>query len=116
MATTIAYRPCGPTTGLSVTASSHAAVQITPTDASASYLMFVNTSNTVDVFVNIGASTTAVTAATVPGDGTTGSLPVPNLGGPIVYPATFTNGSVAVTAIGAAAGPTLITVTPVSSL
>ena len=109
------YRPSGPTLGLSVTGSSHAAVQITTTDGTQpSYALFVNPSTTLTVYVNLGPSS-GVSAATIPGDGTAGSFAL----GPtqqIVMPAPYSSGSFWVTAIASGGGPTLLTVTPVIAM
>jgi len=109
------YRPSGPTIGISVTNSSHAAVQVSTTDGTQpSYALFVNPSTTLTVYVTVG-STSGVAAATVPTDGGAGSFAL----GPtqqIVMPVPYASGSFWVTAIGSAAGPTLLTVTPVIAM
>jgi hypothetical protein len=119
MATSLAYRFCGPTVGLSVAATSHAAVTINATDPSANALLFCNTSTAVVVYVKtastvIGQGTApSAAAATIPGDGTIGDFPI------LAYDDTAIAGMVfpvSVTAIGSAAGPTLFTATPVCLL
>lgn len=112
MAFTPVYRPSGPTIGLSVTASAHAAVQITTSDGTQpSWALFVNPSTTLTVYVALGP-TSGVAAAAAPGDGTAGNFSL----GPtqqIVLAVPYQAGSFWVTAIASAAGPTLLTVTPV---
>jgi len=116
MATTIAYRFAGQTIGLSVTASSHAAVKIDAIDPSANGLVCCNTSTSVVTYIKVASSSNgsnappSAGAATIPGDGTAGDFPI------LTYDDTVIDGlsfPVSVTAIGSAAGPTLLTVTPV---
>lgn len=111
--TTLAYRPAGPTLGLSVGATSHAAVAIV-----------LNTSSEVATFVaclNTGTTTVAIkfgvagAAATLPGDGTTGDYVLaPSMQVPVVLPLpNQVQGSPCqVTAIGSGVGPSLVYVTP----
>jgi hypothetical protein len=119
MATTLAYKFCGPTIGLSVGATSHAAVTIQATDQSANALVCCNNSTAETIYVKIKSSTNGTgviptaAAATIPGDGTEGDFPIlayddTPIGG-LVFP-------ISVTAIGSAAGPILFTVTPVCLL
>ena len=118
MATTLCYKLAGPTVGMSVTASSHAAVVLTEFDnANANAVIVCNTSSTVPVYINIvsgndsNGNPLVAPAATIPGDGTAGSFPI------LTYQSTPINcgyGPLSVTAIGGAAGPTLVTFTPIT--
>lgn len=118
MIITDAIRPAGATIGLSVTASSHAAVTLQAGEPSANGLFLVNPSTTVVVYVNVATSTNggaapSAAAATIPGDGTAGSIPI------LPYQKIILAGlqyPVSITAIGSAAGPTLITATPVQMI
>ena len=119
MPTTLAYKFCGPTIGLSVTGSSHAAVQINTTDPSANAVLFCNTSTSVTVYVKIASSSLgtgtlpSAGAATIPGDGTAGDFPI------LAYDDTPIGGitfPLSITAIGSGAGPTLFTATPICLL
>ena len=105
----------GETIGLSVTGSSHTAVTIKATNPAANALLIHNTSTSVTVYVNTvncapGGSVVTANAATVPGDGTAGSFPVLTYDSGVKIGVRF---PLSVTAIGSAAGPTLITVTPI---
>jgi hypothetical protein len=116
MATTIALRPAGPTTALSVGAASHSAVTITPTDVNAGFASFLNTGATI-IYVRV-ASTNAgtVTAAAIPGDGASDTefvLPA-SMTMPVVYAVPAPAFTVA--AIGSAAGPSLVYIQPVSQM
>lgn len=114
MAFTPAYRLAGPCIGLSVAAASHAAVTVTGTDNSnLNYLLFENTSTSVAVFVTVAGQGQTAAASTVPGDGTAGSITLLPLQSKVIA---CPSGALSVTAIGAAAGPSLITVTPVTNL
>lgn len=106
------FRLAGPTIGLSVVATSHAAVPVAVTsNDNANFVSLLNT----------GASAMAVrlsvagTAATLPGDGTTGDFV---LAGLMVHPVVIPLPSPAgvspcqITAIAVAAGPSLLYVTP----
>ena len=109
MAATNVFRPVGPTIALSVTASSHAAValQFTTSDQ-VNFAACINT-GTVAVAVTFSV---AGTASTLPVDGTPGSFMLPaSMQQPIVL--AIPAGAVQVTAIGAAAGPSLVYITPV---
>src|SRR5262245_11628626 len=122
MSATVAHRIVGPTTLLSVGAGSHAAVTIsgfgpgeTPNAA-----MFVNGGAT-GVVVTIAQ--TNAPASVVPADGaSTGSsnafafvLP-PNTSFPMVVTVPWQGQSFSMTAIGLAAGPVNVTVTPIVTL
>ena len=115
MAFTLAYRVAGASMGLSVVATTHAAVPVTPTDNTLTpFLLFENTSTTVAVFVTVvgvGPNQTHTAPASVlPGDGTVGSICVlPGQAKVLSCPV----GPLSVSAIGAAAGPSLLIVTPV---
>jgi hypothetical protein len=119
MATSIAYKFCGPTVGLSVGATSHAAVTLTATDQSANGIIFCNTSTSLVVYVKIASSTVGSTtapsaaAATIPGDGTAGDFPILTYDDTAITGMTF---PVSITAIASGAGPTLFTATPVCLL
>jgi hypothetical protein len=98
--------------GLSVVATSHAAATITINgNETCNYVYVVNTSTTLYVGVNF---TPTGLAATLPGDGTTGNFVLPPASATIM---TVPNGVGAnplqVTAIASAAGPTVVTVTPI---
>ncbi len=109
MANTSIYRQIGQTVALSVTASSHVAVPIT-TYAN-DVLNFVTCLNTGAVAVAIRISQTG-TAATLPVDGTPGDFLLPAaMNQPIVISIPQKNPQI--TAIGAAAGPSLIYITPI---
>ena len=103
-------RPAGPTLGLSVVAASHAAVALTL--YAGEYPTWVACLNTGPNTVAIKFSQTGV-ASVLPGDGTTGDYILPALmTGPVLLP--LTSLTPYVTAIGSAAGPALVYVTPVS--
>lgn len=127
MAISIAYRPVGPTYALSVTASAHAAVAIVRPARDAPVLCsFFNASTTVDVCIafqplsQTGAAQTFSPALVFPVDGT------PTTWISMVLPANMTqemiisvpngNSGFSLTAIGSAAGPSIIYVTHVSPL
>ena len=115
MAVTPAYRQAGPCVGLSVVATSHAAVALTLFEGSqCNYVLFENT-GTLAAFVNMGttANGQTVAAAAVPGDGTAGGFTVLPGRPKVIACPTF---PMSVTAIATAAGPTLITATPVTNL
>lgn len=114
MSVSIAYRTIGPTTAVSVTASSTASVTVSATTNDVlSFASFINTGS-VPVAVNISPLATAP-AAVLPVAGTpsTSFLLPASMNQPIVLavPSTF-----AFTAIGTAAGPSLLYVTPVIAL
>lgn len=107
------FRAAGPTVGLSVVATSHAAVPIAVVaNDNANFVSVLNT-GTVAVAVRLSV---AGTAATLPGDGTTGDFV---LAGAMTHPILLTLPSPSgvspcqITAIATAAGPSLLYVTPV---
>jgi hypothetical protein len=113
--TTLVYRPAGPPVALSVTASSHAAVSLSDSvNDQANYAACVNTGA---VAVAVTISQTGV-ASTFPVDGTPGNagsfvLP-PAMQVPVVLPLAIGPQAFGqITAIGAAAGPSIIYVTPI---
>lgn len=112
MAQSIVIRPLTATLGLSVGATSHAAVALPANQDQCNYVNVVNTSTTLYVAVTLSA---AQTASTIPGDGTTGSYVIGpnqsvNLAAPIANQA-----SIYATAIASGAGPTLVLFTPIGS-
>ena len=114
MSNTTVLRLAGRTTTLSVTASAHAAVTVSAVGGSvlSNYASFLNTgSNTVAVEVS-PTGITAVTAS-IGADGATGSFILPALMTVPIVLAVPAN-SFQVSAIGSAAGPSLIYVTPLS--
>ena len=118
MPTTLAYKFAGKTIGLSVSNSSHTAVTIQTIDPSANAIVICNTSTTVTVYITALSSPTnaalgTAPASTVPTDGAAGSFPVLAYDDTVIAGMSF---PISVTAIGDAAGPTLITVTPVTLL
>jgi hypothetical protein len=115
MSTSIVVKPIGPTMGLSVVGSSHAAATLTYTGTdTVNWLNIVNTSVTVAVAVKLSI---AGTAAVLPGDGTVGDYLIPPMGNvTLPAPQGQIGSAVQVTAFGTAAGPTLIGVTAVAVL
>ena len=117
---TQAYRLAGPCVGLSVVAASHAAVLVTPTDPSANAVLIENTSTTVAVFATVlggpqvASGVQSAPASIVPPDGAAGSNTILPLQSKVIAVPAGT--PVSVTAIGAGAGPSLITVTPITGL
>jgi hypothetical protein len=113
MANTSVIRIGGKTVALSVTASAHAAVQLTGfTPDQINYVACINTGA---VNVAIKFSQISTDAATLPVDGTPGDFLLPALMEfPIVIACPPVNSQLPcyVTAIGAAAGPSLVYVTP----
>lgn len=106
------FRLGGPTVGLSVVATSHAAVPITVTTND--YASFVSLLNTGAVAMAVRLSV-AGTAATLPGDGTTGDFVLAAaMQAPLILPLPSPAGvsPCQITAIGTAAGPSLLYVTP----
>lgn len=116
MATTVAIRPAGPTSALSVGAASHAAVTITPTEINAGFASFLNTGATV-IFVRV-ASTNAGTvpaAAVIADNGSDTEFVLPaSMTAPVVYAVPQPGFTVAM--IGSAAGPSLVYVQPVTQV
>ena len=112
MATTLVTKLVGPTIGLSVVATSHAAQTITPA-ADTNAVLFVNTSSTLIVYVTVAQNGLTAAASVIPTDGAVGATPIPPLQSLCV---TTANAPISVTAIASAAGPTLLTVTPVSAI
>src|SRR5882672_3300711 len=101
MSEIVVLRQAGPTTALSVVATSHAAVTITPSDPNAGYASFLNTGATVIAVRMTKDGTTP--AATLPGDSTSDTvfiLPA-SMTMPVVY-ATPTGPQYQVTMIGSA--------------
>jgi hypothetical protein len=114
MSNTTVLRLAGRTTTLSVAATAHAAVTVSAVGGSvlSSYASFLNTgSNTVAVEVS-PTGITAVTAS-IGADSATGSFILPALMTVPIVLAVPTN-AFQVSAIGSAAGPSLIYVTPLS--
>ena len=123
MATTVAYKPAGPTYALSVANTQHAAVAVTsPANEAISYAEFVNSGATV-VCVTLAPLPATGTAATptlvFPVDGTptipfSFVLPVTSSGGSTkIVAIPYANNGFSVSAIGSAAGPSIIYITPV---
>lgn len=116
MATTFAFKAVGPTSVVSVTASSTTAITVSPSTVEGSgFAAFLNTGTTV-VAVNITNASITAPAAVLPAAGTPSNV--------IVLPASMNHpvivsvpaGGFSMTAIGSAAGPSLVYVTPVASL
>lgn len=110
MANTVALRKGGPTAALSVVATSHAAVTVSAASTdSANFAAFLNT-GAATVAVNVAPTNAA--AAVLPVDGTPSDVILlpPSMTQPIVY--AVPPGSFSVTAIGSAAGPSLVYITP----
>lgn len=113
MANTSVIRTGGKTVALSVTASAHAAVQLTATTND--QINYVACLNTGAVNVAVRFSQLSTDAATLPVDGTPGDFLLPALMEfPIVLacPTINMQKPCYVTAIGAAAGPSLVYFTP----
>lgn len=113
MASTVVIRNTGQTVALSVTAASTAAVTIADANAEIqSFASFLNT-GAAAVAINIAAAGTAA-AAVLPVAGTPQTVIMlpPLMIAPVIYsvPASFS-----CTAIGTAAGPSLVYITPVGS-
>lgn len=114
MSQTIAYKVVGPSTGLSVAATSHAAVTITPLENTlTNFALFENTSSSLIIYVTVSGGGIAAAASTIPGDGTAGSIPIlPLQSKALAVP----QGPISVTAIASGAGPSLLVVTPIASM
>jgi len=114
MSNTTVLRLAGQTTALSVAATAHAAVTVSAVGGSvlSNYASFLNVgANTVAVEISpVGVT---ATAATIGADGATGSFILPPLMTVPIVLAVPAN-SFQVSAIGSAAGPSLIYVTPLS--
>jgi len=113
MSNTTVIRIGGKTVALSVTASAHAAVQLTGNTND--QINFVSCLNTGAVSVAIRFSPLSTDAATLPVDGTVGDFLLPPLmTRPIVLACPPINMQIPcyVTAIGSAAGPSLVYLTP----
>jgi hypothetical protein len=113
MANTSVTRIGGKTVALSVTASAHAAVQLT--GFTNDQINYVSCLNTGAVSVAVKFSTLSTDSAVLPVDGTPGDFLLPAImETPIVLACPAINGQVPcyVTAIGAAAGPSLVYFTP----
>ena len=112
MSMTPVYAPIGQTTALSVAGTSHSAVTIGPIPGdSMLYASFLNTGSTT-VFVTIAASSAPASTVITDGNAANEIVLPPGMTQPIVYrvpPNTFS-----VTAIGSAAGPSLVYITPVA--
>ena len=116
MAVTLAVRPIGPTMGLSVAATSHAAVTLLFNgNDTCNYVSVNNTSTSVAVAVNLSANGAA---AVLPSDGAAGNYLVPPLEERVIAVPSSLNAAnlLQVTAIGTAAGPSLIGVTPLGAI
>jgi hypothetical protein len=114
MSLTTVIRLVGRTTALSVTASAHTAVTVSAVGGNvlSNYAAFLNAgANAVAIEIS-PVGITAVTA-TVPVDGTTGSYILPPLMTRPIVLAVPAN-DFQVSAIGSAAGPALVYITPVS--
>jgi len=114
MSNTTVLRLAGRTTTLSVAATAHAAVTVSAVGGSvlSNYASFLNVgANTVAVEISpVGVT---ATAATIGADGATGSFILPaSMTVPIVL--AVPANSFQVSAIGSAAGPSLVYVTPLS--
>lgn len=120
MAETPVFRAIGPTHALSVVATQHAAVAVVPTgNDMCNYAAFLNTGpNPVCVVTAPYAATPATPTIAFPVDGTptgSGAFVLPAV---MQYPTVFavpsSNGNgFCISAIGSAAGPAVIYVTPV---
>jgi hypothetical protein len=113
MPQTNVLRKTGPTTALSVANTSHSAVAIAGVSDQTNYAAFLNTGTTT-VAVQLAQSNPP--AAVLPADGASADVIVlpPSMTMPMVV-AVPANGF-SVTAIGSAAGPSLVYITPVESL
>jgi hypothetical protein len=115
MAITTVLRPIGPTTAVSVTASSTSSVTVTATSNDvAVFAAFLNTGS-VPVAVQLAPGSLTAPAAVLPVAGTpsTAFLFPANMIEPIVL--ATPSPTFSFTAIGTAAGPSLLYVTPVAA-
>ena len=113
MAGTNTFHPGGKTLGLSVAATSHAAVSL-GLDKLTDFCAYA-------ACINTGSTTVAIrfskdqTAATLPSDGTLGDFVLPpTMTQPLSIP--IPSDAAYVTAIGSAAGPSLVYVTPLVNI
>ena len=112
MANTLIVRPVGPTMGLSVVATSHAAATLAFTGNDPCIAVeVVNTSATLLVAINLSGNGAA---AVLPGDGVVGNYTLAPLASRVLPVSSgLVNGQLQVTAIASGAGPTQVLVTPV---
>jgi hypothetical protein len=124
MAVSIAYRIAGPAFALSVANTAHAAVAITDsTNDLVTYVSAINRGAT-DVVVSFyplsAAGVAQAPTITFPVDGTPTTIAAhilpASMTQPIVLAVPNGNNGTSVTAIGSAAGPSIIYITPVSIL
>ena len=117
MTTTVALKPAGPTSVVSVTGSSSTAITVSPSTTELSNLAaFWNSSASVTVAINITPSAVTAGAAVLPTAGSptnTFVLP-PAATNPLILE--VPSGGFSVTLIGSAAGPSLVYVTPLASM
>ncbi len=118
MATTLVLKAAGPTYALSVAATAHAAVTITPySNEIVQYVSLLNTGATV---LSVDIDVIADTDVALPADGAAADfwiLPA-SMTQPIVVavPSVGGGATLQVTAIGSAAGPSLLYVRPLSAM
>lgn len=118
MATTIAYRAGGPTYALSVTNTAHGAVAIGAfTNDQLNYVALLNTGSTV---LAVDIDQVADSDVNIPADGASGGywiLPALMTQPMVVSVPAFSLGSpLQINAIGSAAGPSLLYVTPLVNI
>lgn len=112
MAISIGNRIIGPTVALSVTAASTASVPIvTTTNDVTAYAAFVNTGPNAVAVNTSGLATCPPAVLPVPGTPSNVIMLPANMTGPIIYAIPF---NCTVTAIGTAAGPATVYITPVT--
>ena len=123
MSLSVVYRPSGPTAALSVANTQHAAVAITDmTNDVASYASFINRGATdicVAVYPLSQTGTAQAPTLVFPVDGTP-TIPMSfilpaSMVQPLVITVPNSNNGFSVTAIGSAAGPSIMYVTPVTA-
>ena len=114
MSLTTVIRLVGQTTALSVAGTAHAAVTVSAVGGSvlSNYASFLN-AGTNSVAIEISPVGITAVTATVPADGTPGSYILPPLMTRPIVLAVPAN-AFQVSAIGSAAGPALVYITPVS--